>query len=82
MNDVNSANYPKLIGKKVARFCPNGHRFVVRANREDGSLFLGCSKYPECRETAEIPTDLLLQLTGATPLPGFAVSEEPGEDDQ
>lgn len=61
----------KWIGKQVNKFCPNGHPFVVRQNRDDGSLFLGCSKYPECRETDEIPVSLKLRMQGARTLPGF-----------
>jgi ssDNA-binding Zn-finger/Zn-ribbon topoisomerase 1 len=32
--------------------CPQcGNQLVVRKNRENGELFLGCSKYPECKFT-------------------------------
>jgi ssDNA-binding Zn-finger/Zn-ribbon topoisomerase 1 len=72
---ITSKTNPELVGKR-AGFCPNGHRFIVRANREDDSLFLGCSKYPECRETSEIPTHIFMELEGAKPLPGFAISED------
>src|SRR5687767_12820769 len=36
--------------------CPSSpaHYFVVRENSVTGHLFLGCSHYPECAETAEI----------------------------
>lgn len=29
-------------------------KFVIRTNRRSGKQFLGCSHYPNCRQTAEI----------------------------
>ncbi len=61
----------KFLGKRVAKHCPNGHPFVVRRNRDTGEYFLGCSQYPECRETDEIPVSLILKAQGNQELPGF-----------
>jgi ssDNA-binding Zn-finger/Zn-ribbon topoisomerase 1 len=72
---ITSKTNPELVGKRVG-FCPNGHRMVIRINRDDDTLFLGCSRYPECRETHEIPTHIFLELEGAKPLPGFSISED------
>ena len=61
----------KLKGTRVNRYCPDGHQFVVRMNSRDGSLFLGCSEYPRCTHTDEIPAAVWMQLHGAIPLEGF-----------
>jgi hypothetical protein len=31
--------------------CPCGGRMVKRVNRAKGNFFLGCSKYPKCKNT-------------------------------
>lgn len=59
------------VGKQVTQKCPNGHPFVVRQNRENDSFFLGCSRYPACRETDEISVSTRLRLMGAKQLPGM-----------
>jgi hypothetical protein len=41
-------------GTLTNALCANGHRFVVRENGGTGGLFLGCSAWPDCTETAEI----------------------------
>ena len=71
MSKITSLNHPELVGKKVEKFCPDGHRYIIRVNRDDDSLFLGCSHYPDCRETSEIPISMLLKLAGADQLPGM-----------
>lgn len=68
---IQASDHPELVGKTIEKFCPNGHRYKVRVNRDTGELFLGCSNYPECRETDEISTALYMRLTGAPTLPGF-----------
>ncbi len=74
---ITSINHPELVGKKPqGKLCPNGHQFVIRVNREDDSLFMGCTGYPECRETDEIPTAILLKLAGAETLPGMGDEED------
>jgi len=43
----------------------------MRTNGETNEEFLGCSQYPECKHTEQIPIDVKLRMMGATPLPGF-----------
>lgn len=66
----------KLLDKvEVNIFCPQCElpvKLIVRTNRTNGSQFLGCPNWPKCRHTQGIPTDLIMRLQGATPLPGFA----------
>lgn len=44
---------------------------VIRKNRENGSQFLGCSNYPMCRHTQELPEHVAMEAAGAQRLPGF-----------
>ncbi len=39
----------------VARPCPCGGEMVLRTRRSDGAPFLGCSRFPKCRRTWQIP---------------------------
>lgn len=48
---------------------------VRRMNRRTGSAFYGCSLYPDCRATTEIPELEKLIAAGAAPLPGFDLDE-------
>jgi len=62
-------------GMCVNVFCPRcvpRVKLVVRTNRANGSQFLGCPNWPECKHTQAIPEDLIMKLHGATPLPGFS----------
>jgi ssDNA-binding Zn-finger/Zn-ribbon topoisomerase 1 len=59
------------VGKEVAKKCPNGHYYVMRRNRHTGEYFLGCSHYPNCEETTEVPLALTLRARGARELPGM-----------
>jgi ssDNA-binding Zn-finger/Zn-ribbon topoisomerase 1 len=52
-------------GEIVNKSCEKcGQKLVVRQNSKNGSWFLGCLGYPECKNTEEIPTHLLLELLG------------------
>jgi ssDNA-binding Zn-finger/Zn-ribbon topoisomerase 1 len=54
-----------LVGKKVNIACPDcGAMMVVRRNRENGSYFLGCHRYPNCKVTLEIDEPLKMKLLG------------------
>lgn len=68
---ITAADHPELVGKTAGKMCPNGHPYKIRVNRDTDELFLGCTKYPDCRETSEIPLSLWLRLTGAPTLPGM-----------
>lgn len=68
---ITSKTHPQFVGRSVHARCPNGHVFMVRRNKDDDTLFLGCSKFPECRETSELTTRVLLELFDAPQLPGM-----------
>lgn len=54
-----------LVGKKINRSCPEcGAVMVMRRNRENGSYFLGCNRYPDCKVTLEIDEPLKMKLLG------------------
>jgi ssDNA-binding Zn-finger/Zn-ribbon topoisomerase 1 len=44
---------------------------VERTNSLTGEALLGCSQYPECRETQPLPEHIKLRRRGAIPLPGM-----------
>ena len=44
---------------------------VARSNGETGQDFLGCSAYPDCKHTQELPIDMQMRRQGAPELPGF-----------
>ena len=59
-------------GAAVKVTCPKcGAPMVARSNRNTGGEFLGCSQYPNCRETKEMPTYVKLIRQGASQLPGM-----------
>lgn len=41
------------------------------ANKTSGHHFLGCSRFPECSHTEEIPETIRMRRAGAPVLPGF-----------
>ncbi len=59
---------------QLAVQCSQGHPMVERVNASTGGHFLGCSRYPECRETREMPTYLKLIAEGHEQLPGFGTA--------
>ena len=63
----------KLQMPKIEKACPECNRpLVVRRQRASGSLFLGCSGWPEhCQHTEAIPESVRMQLSGAPRLEGF-----------
>lgn len=48
-----------------------GAEMVLRVNSQNGSEFMGCTKYPECRATKPLPEHIRMERMGAKPLPGF-----------
>lgn len=48
-----------------------GRPMVERTNRQNGSTFLGCSSYPDCTSTQDVPAYLHQLRAGAAPLPGM-----------
>ena len=56
----------------VTKACPDcGQPLVKRQNGQTGHEFLGCSQYPRCRHTEELPETLRMRLLGAPELPIF-----------
>ena len=63
-----------LDGTSVNVFCPKcvpSVKLIVRTNRANGSQFLGCPNWPQCRHAQSLPEDLIMRLHGAVTLPGF-----------
>jgi ssDNA-binding Zn-finger/Zn-ribbon topoisomerase 1 len=65
-----------LLGKTIGYKCPYCERGdqIVRQNQTTYHYFIGCSAWPKCAFTAELPESLRLKLLGATPL--FPLDEE------
>ncbi len=54
---------------KVTKSCPKcGEPLVIRTNRQTGQEFLGCSQYPRCTHTEELPEYFQLKRAGAPTL--------------
>lgn len=55
----------KLVGQRIDKACPDcGALMKVRRNKENGSYFLGCARYPDCKVTLEIDEPLKMKLLG------------------
>lgn len=48
---------------------------VRRTNKASGREFYGCSRWPDCAGTIEIPERERMIELGAQPLPGFETTE-------
>lgn len=48
-----------------------GAPMTIRENHETKSRFLGCSTFPECRETQPLPAYYVMLEAGAAQLPGM-----------
>jgi ssDNA-binding Zn-finger/Zn-ribbon topoisomerase 1 len=44
--------------------CLRAPRLIVRTNRETQCQFLGCSNFPDCRYTCEIPQSMVMRALG------------------
>ena len=54
-------------GRASEKTCPKcgaGTRLIVRKNRQNGSYFLGCPRYPECDYTESLPEGVRMKLLG------------------
>jgi restriction system protein len=57
---------------KQARACPQcGKELVIRANKNTGHQFIGCSMWPDCAFTGPLLEDVLMKAIGAPQLPGM-----------
>ena len=55
-----------------AKNCPECNQpLTVRTNRNTGEDFLGCSAWPVCSHTEQLPLDVRLRRQGHPELPGF-----------
>jgi ssDNA-binding Zn-finger/Zn-ribbon topoisomerase 1 len=62
----------RTVNGEPARVCNEcGAEMVVRTNRKTGERFLGCSRFPDCTFTEELPIDQQLRAAGAMKLPGM-----------
>lgn len=53
----------------ITKACPDcGRELKIRTNRENGSEFIGCTGWPECKHTEPIPESLRMRLAGAPTL--------------
>ena len=52
--------------------CPAcGAPMTERENGLNGGRFLGCTRYPDCRQTQPLPACVEVLRAGGLPLPGF-----------
>lgn len=58
---------------KPVKDCPKcgQGKLVVRTRRRDEEQFLGCSRWPDCDHTENIPQTVIMELEGHQKLPGF-----------
>lgn len=63
-----------VVNTKSSISCPKcgpNTKLIVKESSINGSQFLGCPNYPNCRHAQEIPEDMKLELLGIQRLPGF-----------
>jgi DNA topoisomerase I len=49
----------------VIKFCPLcGRAMIERTNTTNGSAFIGCTGYPDCRHTEPLPESVKLRRQG------------------
>lgn len=64
---------------QLSKVCPEcGRDLKIRTNSTNGSQFIACTGFPDCRHTETIPETLKMQLAGAPTL--FDVPTEPAID--
>jgi hypothetical protein len=54
-------------GKEVGVICPEcsaDTRMVIRRNKKNGTLFLGCPNWPKCQYTSPIPEHIKMEAAG------------------
>ena len=65
MNSAQIKLLANMRGKKTTKPCPDcGAVMIVRQNKQDGSFFLGCNRYPDCKVTMEIDESFVMKLQG------------------
>lgn len=64
---------------EITKHCPEcGRELKIRTNRQNGSQFISCSGFPECRYSESISENLKMELAGAPTL--FDIPTEPAID--
>ena len=54
-----------MVGNQVSKNCQQcGSILVLRQNRNNKELFLGCSNYPRCSYTEGVPEEFRMELLG------------------
>jgi ssDNA-binding Zn-finger/Zn-ribbon topoisomerase 1 len=48
-----------------------GAPMAERLNRQNGSAFMGCTRYPDCDQTVKVPAWLEVKRAGGIELPGM-----------
>ena len=65
MDTTARARLATMVGKKTAKPCPEcGAVMVIRKNRRDDNFFLGCNRFPDCRNTMELDESLYMEILG------------------
>ena len=62
------------VNSQVSSTCPHcgpSVKLIVKESTINGSQFLGCPNFPNCRYTQEISEATRLELAGYLKLPGF-----------
>ncbi len=56
----------RLVGKKVkpCPVCIYDFKLIVRQNKNDKTLFLGCENYPACDHTEPLSEHMRMELEG------------------
>jgi ssDNA-binding Zn-finger/Zn-ribbon topoisomerase 1 len=60
---------------QITTRCPCGADQVLRTNGQNGSEFMGCSRFPDCKETSSVPAWLSMKRSGVMELPGLETDE-------
>ncbi len=64
----------------IAVTCTCGAPMIERLNRVNLSVFLGCTRFPDCTETQKVPAYVEVRRAGGLELPGFeTVAPRPEE---
>ncbi len=72
MNSEHATTHKGTAAKGVKK-CPRCELgvLVIRTNGDTEEKFLGCTEFPRCRHSEELPEDMQLRASGAPTLPGM-----------
>jgi ssDNA-binding Zn-finger/Zn-ribbon topoisomerase 1 len=64
MDATMKARLLAMINQKTSKSCPEcGAVMIIRKQRHADNFFLGCNRFPDCRETQELDEALYMELT-------------------